>query len=367
MICAHCEAEFLPTKRQARRAAAAGRDHRSYCSDICLRAGRGLLLRKDTPEYGPCPICGKRFRSRYPKLFCGMKCYTSSAAFKQRVREQSAKATAASVLKRTGEPYAGPEEIICLECQKTFFAKPSRKSRFCSRAHYRTYFAKRFDRWIASPQEIALPQAYDEFLSSDDLPCLVSGCAWAGQSLSAHMNFAHGVPAREFKRAAGFNLRTGVIGAALQQQLSERPHLLGAWGWLEPFSAANLAKGRQGGNVAHYLSREAREHGAKGRALSLATEPPPERICKSCGKSFGQSTVFGFTKYCSVECRSRFYRVDSGHQRVFRCGECRRPFRGSADQRRRSQKGRPVFCSFNCRQKANGRKNPTTGHLTLGG
>ena len=86
--------------------------------------------------------------------------------------------------------------------------------------------AKRFDRWIANPQTLALPQAYDEFLTGEELPCLVEGCNWRGQWLSLHMNYTHGVPADEFKRAAGFNLKSGIISGPMREALAQRPQSL---------------------------------------------------------------------------------------------------------------------------------------------
>ena len=73
--------------------------------------------------------------------------------------------------------------------------------------------------------KIALPQAFDEFLTSDVLPCLVEGCDWKGHHLSMHMNQTHGVTAENFKKLAGFNLGSGIVSAPLHQHYCERDHV----------------------------------------------------------------------------------------------------------------------------------------------
>ena len=57
---------------------------------------------------------------------------------------------------------------------------------------------KRYDRQIASPDKLQLPQGYDGCLDREQLNCLVDGCGWVGKHLSTHMNIAHGIKADEF-------------------------------------------------------------------------------------------------------------------------------------------------------------------------
>jgi len=148
---------------------------------------------------GPCPTCGKTFESRYRgKKYCTLECYSKSPELLERLKLKHI---------RTGE------NTTCIECGKEFYVKKSRSQRgsgkYCSTICYRKFMEKRFDRWIASPEKLSLPQNYDEFLTLQELPCLVEGCEWRGNFLSLHMNFTHGIARREFKKIAGFNLKSG--------------------------------------------------------------------------------------------------------------------------------------------------------------
>jgi hypothetical protein len=111
----------------------------------------------------------------------------------------------------------------CLECGIEFPRKQSdwdNGMRFHNKLCRRAYQAKRFDRWIASPETMPLPQNYDEFLVQGVLSCLVEGCRWFGHNLSTHMNLTHGLDAVNFKVQAGFNLRTGVVSAPMSERMS---------------------------------------------------------------------------------------------------------------------------------------------------
>ena len=135
--------------------------------------------------------------------------------------------------------------------------------RFCSRPCFREWNAKRFDRWFATPESLALPQGYDEFLTKKSLPCLVHGCDWVGDNLSIHMNHAHGICADEFKRLAGFNKGTGVVSPSTSRKLSENTIALREAGILETSldfrNSVDLTKQR------HPWRPEAREHIMKAR------------------------------------------------------------------------------------------------------
>ncbi len=160
--------------------------------------------------------------------------------------------------------------------------------------------AKRFDRWIANPQTMALPQCYDEFMTVDELPCLIEGCGWVGRHLGTHVQLAHGILADDFKRAAGFNLSTGLVGAELHKLLVE---INTGKGDRERVIAAGEISNRHG--LRGYYSSEASEHHAKARALA---GNGPQRTCRGCGAIFQQSTPFGLAKYCTIECRERTYK-----------------------------------------------------------
>ena len=214
LTCGHCKTEFQGTWSQFKHVRYEAKN--TFCSMICQKAWLSNLLRKPKPQHGPCPTCGCMFESRAPKRFCSMRCYLASPIHPMRTLA----GTEASRRKRLSLPddaRYNRERRHCLHCDGEFVEIPSKPKRFCSQACYRLYMAGRFDRWIASPQRIALPQAYDEFLASEELPCLVEGCESVGQHLSTHMNITHGVPAAEFKRAAGFNATTGVVKSAAAQ------------------------------------------------------------------------------------------------------------------------------------------------------
>lgn len=358
LTCPHCGVEFIGTASQRKHFKYDQR--KAYCSALCRVAANPL--RTEVPERGPCPTCGEMFRSRRSaKIFCSMKCYTASPAFKTMVRNNWAAAirnghhsnqtmTAAGV--KTYEEFVRLNTLPCDECGKPYYAPPAKRRKFCSTLCRRRWFAKRFDRWVANPEEIALPQNFDEFLSQNELPCLVKGCDWVGRSLSNHMNQRHGVPAAEFKRAAGFNLKSGIISADLQEILSARENVgVGLSNYPRPEPMLMPPRTR------HYHSLEAKEHAAKARALLLAAEPGPMRECHACGKEFQQSTPFGKAMYCTPECRDRFYhRQRAAIKTPMTCAVCSKPFVGSLDQAKRNGRGLPVVCSNHCRQTLNARK-----------
>lgn len=342
--CAHCGCEFLLTSVQV---GMLGRANplRVFCSPICRQSAPP----KSGGKYEcTCGACGKQFRSSRPKAFCNIKCYVASDQFKQHQAEISKKGLQTSLANR-GHELKDPKLVECLNCGRQWHERPSRKSRYCNHKCYREYMAKRFDRWIASPQNIALPQAYDEFLLQEELPCLVDGCGWVGQNLSFHMNMTHGVPADEFKRAAGFNITTGVITSALSQKMSERPHLGYMFQerprWQQEGSAAPAKKTK------NYHSLESKEHHAKAFILREQTMPQSVRICCGCGKEFETTSIWACnTKYCSVACRDAFYKQEVAKREIVAfCGVCQKEFNANYYQGLRMRKGLPVFCSASCK------------------
>jgi len=302
---------------------------------------------------GPCLGCGIEFESNRPKKFCTLKCYLGSDVLKERARSQAAAATSAAVEKLTGSPNAIPVDVECLECGKKWKVKPSLATRrFCSKAHYRDYMAKRFDRWIASPQKIALPQAYDEFMLQDEFTCLVDGCDWAGKNLSNHMNFTHGMTAAEFKKAAGFALGTGLVTRDVSKTMSDIANARDA---ISSARAVLRFVQKRGPSCGGYVSLEAREHGAKSRRVTLETSTGPDRVCKGCAQTFTQSGVFGRALFCTIACREAWYAARNREIRVpATCAACGVGFQANNDQRYRVNKGRPVFCCMTCRQSRNG-------------
>jgi hypothetical protein len=130
------------------------------------------------------------------------------------------------------------------------------------------------------------------------------------------MNRVHGVKADEFKRAAGFNISTGVVAKPLAQAYSKR-QLVGIA--LDPYETAlQLAAAAQIKNPIRYNSHEAKEHLVKAAALRSIT-PGPTKICRGCNKKFQQKTTSGKALYCSFECRDFTYekiRREKTKQRV---------------------------------------------------
>jgi hypothetical protein len=347
LTCAHCKVNFQGTWHQFKHWKYAG--SRSYCSRICRRTGTSNRKRKPQLTYGPCPTCESMFESKKAKKFCSMKCYLSSPEYKTNMRSGALASRSARLSLPEHERY-NREVRCCLECGTEFTVIPSRTKKFCCSACYRTYMAKRFDRWIASPQRIALPQAYDEFLTLDELPCLVDGCNWSGKHLSGHMNWAHGVVAREFKRAAGFNLHTGVVCLPLHKALVDRAVDYGALGTaaLELIDRDKPVK-----RTRDYHSLERKEHAVKTRAL---LQTGPIRICEKCAVKFVQSTPFGRAKFCSTDCRNRLYaRRNAAKIYALNCGQCGKFFKGTKQQMMRAKSGSDVCCSLKCRGHRNSR------------
>jgi len=308
LTCGHCKAEFPGSYKQAWRQRRHGTA--AYCSRICLDAAASARFSRPIPMRGPCPTCGKPFQSRTAKIFCSQACYMGSEQFKAHIRAAQTKTLQPEIRAKLHASRSAnhTEEFQCKECgkpgrRKLSEGKRNKRRQFCCKPCYREYMAKRFDRWVANPETLALPQNYDEFLTQAELPCLVEGCGWHGRWLTLHMNQAHGVPAEEFKRAAGFNLSTGVITTEMARSLQARP----SNGRPELLDAARIASAvavRE--NPVRYRSLEAVEHARKARAL-LCEEVGPERECRGCGVSFRQRHVFGRAVYCTVDCRQQHY------------------------------------------------------------
>jgi hypothetical protein len=337
--CGHCGSEFELSAAQ--KSGVLRHGWTPYCSQLCKIAAFKAKRKRPIPEPNKkCPVCGEIFTSKtwYDKKYCSLKCYISTPEFKERMKANAAKAAELASIRAGNIP--GKVKTICLECGGEIIYKPSQKKKYCNSLCYRRYMAKRFDRFIASPQTIALPQNYDEFLSLDELPCLIEGCSWKGHNLSFHMNMTHGVQARTFKKAAGFNLKSGIISAPLQETLR---------GWARHGGIVPGYKGTGCMEMPRYRGLEAKEHYTKAMALKLA-KSGPLRQCKNCGKVFAQSTPMGETKYCTTDCRQDFYNKENNKRKYpCLCYVCGKKFKGNINQKRRILKGLPVVCSNYCR------------------
>lgn len=301
---------------------------------------------------GCCKTCGESFASNRPgKLYCCIQCYLSSPDTLRRLRETNA-------AKRMERP-------ACLECGVAT-AKPSR--RFCNKSCYRKFFEKRFDRFIASPETLALPQNFDEFLNSAVLPCIVEGCDWTGDRLSMHVNMVHGITAEKLKELAGFNRTTGLVSAPE----SERRRAI----------ATQLVKdGKTGTAFREYLDKcragetqppkatpsnrlEAKEHHAKAKAIQKGVLVA--KICELCGVEF-QTTSLGLSRrFCSLTCRRT---AEKDRNKAFgdlRCSYCGERFVGNRNKVQRSERGLLVTCSDDCRNRMNIRTCLSKRGIVLG-
>lgn len=312
LTCAHCGCEFQGTYKQKQSAKSEGTS--PLCSKACRLAYLAKKFATPIPMRGPCQHCGKMFASRRNAEFCNISCYTSSKRFIDVMESARKKALSLESREKLALALRTGGMVPCLNCQTEFYRKKSlssgiRRRLFCSHPCYRAYLAARYDRWIANPQTMSLPQAYDEFLDRHELNCLVEGCDWRGVHLSNHVNIAHGITAREFKRAAGFNLSTGLVGSEMARRLSERAKVgVAAVGWNLDEAARRLSKETQAApDFIRYQSLEGAEHRAKA-GLFTRLLAGPTRKCAGCGEDFTQSTPMGRSKYCSVPCRSRAYR-----------------------------------------------------------
>jgi hypothetical protein len=291
LSCGNCDACFAGSLSQAYKVKYEGTT--VYCSAICRHAALRKKFSTPIPNRGPCSHCGKEFFSRTAKKYCTLECYINSDQFRERITGDSENARAFKAARKSAADkrrLTVVEENTkpCLHCLSPFHSQPRHKRKFCSKSCYRKYLAERFDRWVASPKDISLPQNFDEFLTQNTLPCLIDGCGWEGDHLSVHMNLAHGVKASEFKRAAGFNLSTGVISQPHRDMLEARP-LAGVG--LKPGRGVPPSK-RSG-----YHSHEAREHATKARQM-LAGE---SRKCSSCGGDFAPQNYS--QRFCTKACR----------------------------------------------------------------
>lgn len=319
--CDWCGEEFTPLSY---------RHH--FCSSGCATAHGNSLARH---ECGPCPTCGAMFRSRSPgKKYCRVECYIDSDQF-QAMRRQN--------LENLNPTLGTPR--VCKGCGAEY--PRSRRAKFCTKACRRKYFAERFDRWVANPESVALPQNFDEFLARNVLTCPVTGCEWEGTFLGAHVNFAHGISARDFKKLAGFNLTSGLVGAELSEFMSAKARRLVEQGLF--FRGAEECRPPAEGDREVYISLERKEAAKKSRA-----ELPPYRDawlpCRTCGAEVRQPTM-GRKLYCSIPCRTKYYQDHAVGEAP--CAYCGKSFECNRVQANRHREGKPVCCSQTCRNRLN--------------
>lgn len=313
-------------------------DHERSDVGICAMSDLAEVLKRSNGTlrvFGPCPTCGHRFESRDRKIFCSMVCYHRSDRFKEIVAERATRQTI-------------PDPRSCVYCGATFTTKPSSKRKYCSKICQRRWFAERHDRWVANPQKIALPQAYDEFLSHNELSCIVEGCDWTGQNLSIHVNHVHGISADEFKELAGFNRHSGLVSAELSQTLRDRPyaHLRdnpeetasSLEKMREIAASKNIDKPKGGSRLEH------REHSRKQLAERRAAASAVSYKCARCSSLFVKFGLKRNLKYCNTCKADAHYERAIAARFVLKCSRCGAEFRGNRLQRLRMEKGLNIFC-----------------------
>lgn len=323
--CYHCEKLYQPLSYKNR-----------FCSSACATAHGNGVKKLDC---GPCPTCLQMFKSRdKSRIYCSQRCYVGSETFRNLLAENRKK-----IDPRTGTPR------VCHGCQKEY---PRKKvSKYCSNVCRRKYYAERFDRWVANPEQVALPQNYDEFLSRDVLSCPIDGCEWEGLNLGYHVNLTHGITAREFKKLCGFNLTTGLVGESLSEWMSAKATRMVEEGVFFPNGEQNPHRFKTGESpgTREYVSLESKEHGLKARA-EIAPLKDVFLQCRQCGVDVQQPT-FGQRFYCSTSCRSLYYGLQGMAELT--CTYCGAKFDGRKDQQKRAAEGKPVCCSLDCRNKMN--------------
>lgn len=285
---------------------------------------------------GICRHCKSEFADNRPnKIYCNMDCYVADPARRERI-----------IKRNKAEAEKKRVDVSCLNCGHEFREKQSRKSKFCNRRCYREYFDSRFDRNIASSYSIDEFQNYDEFLLQSELPCPIKDCNWHGKNLGSHVNFSHGITARDFKKLCGFNLSTGLVTMETSEKISDRPHLKNM---KLPDDLDRSSFERR-----DYYSKESVEHSKKTAATRLIKLDEIKKDCSVCGKHFtAKPNLCGGSnyKYCSAECRQISQNNKKGQKKTeARCGSCGTEFLAGYEQILRLEKGKPVFCSTRCRQ-----------------
>ncbi len=327
--CGWCERDFSSNERTQLGAANAWRN--VYCSNQCRNANNNS--KSYIHVLGPCPNCGKMFKSRSKnKLFCCMKCYTSSPEFKSRMQSYNEK-----------------KRLAPRECPQCGTLVQHKKNKYCSNACRRLYFAERFDRWVANPEKIALPQNFDEFMSKSKLPCLVEGCDWEGAFLGQHVNIAHGITADNFRELVGFNHGTGLVGIDLHLVMSEHAKQMiedGTWSPGTPPELRDVDR-----SIRKSPRLEAREHMLKAGALNAGKKSQRGPLpCRHCNTPVEQN-YYGQILYCSTRCRSAYYR-NQGRAELH-CDYCGDTFMARTDQLKRAKNDQKVCCSLECRNHMN--------------
>lgn len=295
------------------------------------------------PRVGVCKTCLAEFRSTDDRGFCSLACYSASPEANQRLRD----AVGTNLRWRRERLAAMPKSLDhkCDECGKEFSVKRlCDRRRFCCTLCYRTWYKNRFDRWIANPQTIALPQNYDEYFSGKEMMCPVAGCRWFGRNLGAHADKSHGIPVGEMKRILGCNKSTPLVTPDVSDKLSLIAHERDL-----PSLGVQWKPGESGVRTEGIGNRlEAREHRRKSRMIrDLSEKPAIEHTCEGCREKF--TSEHTYSRYCTKRCRDRFYQTVKFKDFDLTCANCGRQFKGRGEQRRNPS----ACCGIQCRNERN--------------
>lgn len=316
--CSTCGASFESRDRNQLGSVRRGRN--VYCGDKC-RSEMDIELQRHRPGRhicGPCPTCRNTFQSKTKgKRFCSLECYTKSEELLSRLAKNNA---------------AKAKEWKCHYCDED----APRKRKFCNDFCRRRFFAERFDRFIANPEVIALPQNFDEFLSRDELPCLIEGCDWVGVGLSHHVNFCHGIEPDSFREMVGFNRTTALMGVAARQTRSEVMHELIEKGVITPCAFPVEQCSRERGSA----RLEGVEHWKKAMAIGGGMQRMSAAAAEWARSPEGRQ-VLSETAKRTAEQMPKI---------TLSCQECNGQYETPQNQKNRSR-----FCGLKCRN-ANARK-----------
>lgn len=208
---------------------------------------------------------------------------------------------------------------------------------------------ERFDRAILSNYEIEDFQNFDEFLLQKELKCPIVGCCWHGVNLGQHVNFTHGILARDFKKMCGFNVGTGLVTTELSETIASRPHLKTAF----DDNRADVQMALEKANEArgNYTSKESQIHRKEAAILRSATQRKIKKTCQNCGCGYLNSSKK--SRFC-VTCEKKLWMdLKTGEAN---CPQCGVHFVTNYYQSLRTKRGLQVYCNIQCRQKANARK-----------
>jgi hypothetical protein len=196
-----------------------------------------------------------------------------------------------------------------------------------------------------------------EYLSGDKIICLLCGKPY--RTLNSHLSRIHGVTHDEYRDRYNIPWTYGLVCGDFSETLSGVARRRIASGEWRPgsddkeFLAALSKKTKRRTPHRDEIMLDAASHRHPPRARSAVLP------CRMCGKDVGQPDA-GRKFYCDTKCRSAYYEKKRREQaQDIVCALCDDTFTPSYSQSLRAAKALPVYCSFLCRQTANGRRRGT--------